>query len=249
MVLLPMVWWTVAGRRMGLGKRGWAIVGYGCLFFVLGFVISGALGISLYAAGATSGLILSLSSILVKALGQELSRFVALAYVSQIREGLDRRSAITFGLGQGGFQSLFLGLALLAQARILETATGDAVAADAQKIAATPWFEFLAGAVEQGVLVVALHVGLSLIVARGVTSGRFGIVLLAVGWHIGTIGIGEAIKSSTSSGALAIAWLAVAAIGAIAYGVMSGVSSFEPEVGVETATSRADSIDPTTGRS
>ena len=249
MVLLPMVWWVLAGRRTGLGRRGWAIIGYGCLFFVLGFVISGALGISLYAAGATSGLILTLSSILVKALGQEISRFVALAFVSQIREGLDRRSAITFGLGQGGFQSLFLGLALLAQARILETATGDAVAADVQKIVATPWFEFLAGALEQGVLVVALHVGLSLIVARGVASGRFGLVLLAVVWHIGTIGIGELIKASTGSGALAIVWLAIAAVGAIAYGVMRGTSSFAPVDDAGTVTSRAESIEPATGRS
>ncbi len=249
MVLLPFVWWTLAARRLGLGRRGWAIVGYGCLFFILGFVISGGLGISFYLAGATSGLVFMLSSILVKAVGQELARFMALALVGQIREGLDRRSAITFGLGQGGFQSVFLGLALLAQARILETATGDAVAADAQKIASTPWFDFMAGAVEQGVLVVALHIGLSLIVACGVARGQFGLVLLAVAWHIGTIGVGELIKSSTGSGGLAIVWLAIAAIGAIAYGMMIGASSLGPGDVAETGTARVESVEPATGRS
>lgn len=226
MVLLPIVLWSRLIKRLGLGRHGWATVGYGCLFFILGQIVQTPFRIGAVSLGLAATLAGGWLFALIAGLGEESMRYVAMRWVGQIRERLDRPTAIAYGLGHGGFESLALGLGVLATAFLIRDAFNpataasvpEALAAQARVVAETPPYVFLGGVVER-VLAIGLHVGLSLIVMRAVLTRSLAPLGLAIAWHAVANGVAVTLQSAGVSGLLIEGWIAVAAAAALYYGL------------------------------
>jgi uncharacterized membrane protein YhfC len=252
MVALPLALWLVAARRSGLGWRSWAVIGVGGLFFVASQVVNTPLRLLALAAGA-SGLALVAALALISGFGEELMRWLAMRHVGVVRDQLDRGSALVYGLGHGGTESLGLGLAVLGQGLVLRSAADPAVlaqlppqlVAQAELIAAAPWYLFLAGALERA-LAIGLHVGLSLVVASGVLTRSVGPLALAMLWHAAANGGAVWLGQATANVALVEGWLALAAAGALAYGAVRVSSARAARVG-SGGDSAATGAGPRTG--
>jgi uncharacterized membrane protein YhfC len=226
MILIPLYLWSWAARRFGLGRHGWAVIGFGCLFFMLSQFVNAPLRIGAVALGAGEGARQLVAFSLIAGLGEECARYVAMRYVGQIRERLDRATAIVYGLGHGGFESLLLGLGVLATAFVIRNASDPAQLAQmppamvqqAQTVLATPWYVFLAGVVER-ILAITLHVGLSLIVYRAVRDKVLWPLGLAIVWHAVANGGALALQSTLGNALVTELWVAIAAAAALYYGV------------------------------
>jgi uncharacterized membrane protein YhfC len=238
MIVLPLVLWSRVTRRLGLGRHGWAAIGYGCLFFILSQIVQAPFRIGANAAGLTVGLAGAWVFALLSGVGEESMRYVAMRWVAQIRERLDRATAISYGLGHGGFESLALGLGVLATAFLIRNALADSaaaslpdgLAAQARIVAETPPLQFFGGVLER-LLAMTLHVGLSLIVARAVVRGSVGLLGLAMAWHAAANGVALTLQTTLQNGLLTEAWVAVAAGAALYYGLRT------PDAEGSTATS------------
>jgi uncharacterized membrane protein YhfC len=185
MVVLPLLFWGVAARRLRLGRHGWAVIGFGCLFFMLSLFVNTPLGMLALGLGVGTGQAQIVAFSLISGLGEELARYVAMRWVPQIRVGLDRGVATAYGLGHGGFESMLLGLGVLATALLILNGGPNltpALAAQAQIIDATPPYVFLFGVLER-LIAISLHVGLSLIVMRAVLGRDGRQLLLAIAIH------------------------------------------------------------------
>ncbi|HEY3080521.1 MAG TPA: YhfC family glutamic-type intramembrane protease [Chloroflexota bacterium] len=228
MVALPLALWVVAARRSRLGRRSWVVIGLGGLFFVASQLLNTPL--RLIAVGVwASGWALLAALALISGFGEELMRWLAMRHVGVVRENLAGDGPVLYGLGHGGVESLALGLAVLGQGLVLRSATDPAVLAElppqlvaqAEMIAAASWYLFLAGALERA-LAIALHVGLSLIVASGVMTRSIARLVLAMLWHALANGVAVWIAQATAGVAgsvfLVEAWVALAAAGALVYG-------------------------------
>lgn len=230
MIALPLYLWSSTTRRLGLGRHGWATIGYGCLFFILTQLVETPFRIL---SGGNPWLLS-----LIAGLGEESMRYVAMRWVGQIRERLDRPTAIAYGLGHGGFESLALGLGVLATAFLLRNALSggadpaslpEGLATQARAVAETPPLLFFGGVLER-VLAIALHVGLGLIVARAVLRRAPAFLALAIGWHALTNGVALMLQTTLQLGLLTEAWVAVAAAAALYYGLATplGETSTSP---------------------
>jgi uncharacterized membrane protein YhfC len=219
MVVLPIVFWAVAVRGLRLGRDGWAVIGYGGLFFILSRigmtlvrVLAVALGIG---TGAPQILVFGLSASI-----EGLSRYVGMRRVPQVRERLDLRVATVYGLGHGGFESILLGLWLLATGLVVASAgpnLSPALAAQAQIWAQTPSYVFLFGVVER-LIAIALHVGLSLMVARAILADSAPRLALAMAAHVFADGGALALQRVFNYAVLTEGYLAVVAGLALIYG-------------------------------
>lgn len=227
MVLLPLVLWPWAIRRMELGRHGWATVGYGCVFFILSQIVETPFRFGLSYLGLVAPPLGGWLFALIAGLGEESMRYVAMRWVGQIRERLDRATAIAYGLGHGGFESLALGLSVLATALVLRNALADpgamaqlpdATAAQARVIAETPPYVFFGGVVERA-FAMTLHVGLSLVVMRAVLRGSLVFLGIAVGWHAIANGVALALQGWLQNGVATEAWVGLAAVAALVYGL------------------------------
>ena len=225
MIALPLYLWSAGSRRLKLGRHGWATIGYGCLFFILSQLVETPFRI------VSGGNFWLLS--LIAGVGEESMRYVAMRWVGQIRERLDRATAIAYGLGHGGFESLALGLGVLATAFLLRNALSggadpsslpDGLAAQARIVAETPPLLFFGGVLER-ILAIALHVGLSLIVARAVLQRSARFLVLAIAWHTLANGVALTIQAALQNGLVTELWVAVAAAAALAYGLATPLGS------------------------
>jgi uncharacterized membrane protein YhfC len=227
MALLPIAFWLVAARRLRLGRHGWAVIGFGCLFFMLSQFVNTPLRLLALALGVGTGVAQIAVFALISGLGEELARYVAMRWVPQIREGLDRRVATVYGLGHGGFESLMLGLGVLATALLVANGgpnVNPALAAQAQIVAATPPYVFLFGVVER-LIAIALHVGLSLIVMRAVVAGDARHLLLAIAVHALANGGALALQRVFNYALVTEGYLVVVAGLAVIYGAATRDSS------------------------
>jgi uncharacterized membrane protein YhfC len=227
MVVFPIVFWLVAARRLRLGRHGWAVIGYGCLFFMLSQFVNTPLRLLALALGIGTGFAQIAAFSLIAGVGEETARYVAMRWVGQIREGLDRRVATVYGLGHGGFESLMLGLGVLATALLVANGgpnVNPALAAQAQIVAATPPYVFLFGVVER-LIAVALHVGLSLIVMRAVLARDARQLLLAIAVHALANGGALALQRLFNYALVTEGYLAVVAGLALLYGAATRDSS------------------------
>jgi uncharacterized membrane protein YhfC len=226
MILLPMVLWSRLIKRLGLSRHGWATVGYGCLFFILSQIVEAPLRIGVVAVlGAAPSLLGGWLFSLVAGLGEESMRYVAMRWVGQIRERLDRPTAVVYGLGHGGFESLALGLGVLATAFLIRDAFNpatanvpEALAAQARVVAESSPLLFFGGVLER-ILAIVLHVGLSLIVMRAVLTRSIAYLGLAIAAHTVANGVAVTLQSTGVSGLLIEAWVALAAAAALYYGL------------------------------
>lgn len=220
LVLLPLLLWGTAVRRLGLGRRGWAAVGYGSLFFLAAFVVDRVVRLVLVALGLPADASSSILFALVGAVSAEGTRYLALRGVGQLREALDAPLAAVYGLGHGGFEALVLGLITLANARVLQVAAGALTPGLSEQLAqieATPGYVFLLGILERGAWI-ALHVGLSMVVASAVVSRARSRLAIAVLWHATTVAGALGLRQLELPPLVVLIWLAAAAAGSIAYG-------------------------------
>jgi len=227
MVVLPILFWRVATRRLRLGRHGWAVIGFGCLFFMLSQLLNTPLRLIALALGVGTGLAQIVVFALISGFGEELARYVAMRYVGQIREGLDRRVATVYGLGHGGFESVMLGLGVLATALLVSNGgpnMSPALAAQAQVVADTPPYVFLFGVLER-LIAIALHVGLSLIVMRAVVAGDRRLLLLAIALHALANGGALALQRIFNYALVTEGYLAVVAGLVLLYGAATRDSS------------------------
>jgi uncharacterized membrane protein YhfC len=251
MVSLPLALWVVAARRVA-GRSGWAVIGVGCLFFLASQVVNTPLRLIAVQLGA-SGLGLIAALALISGFGEELMRWLAMRRVRVVRERLDGAGALLYGLGHGGFESLGLGLFVIGQGLVLRGASDPAVlsqlppqlVAQAELIASSPWYLFLAGALER-VLAIGLHVGLSMTVASGVLTRSLGPLLLAMLWHTAANGGAVLLNQATGSLGLTEGWIALAAAGALVYGA-ARVSSARAERAGSGDDSAGTAAGPRTG--
>lgn len=226
MILLPLLLWSWVTRRLRLGRHGWAAIGYGCLAFLAGIVVSGLLGVAAFATGATGGTQIVVGALL-RGIGQEGATYGLFAWVGQLRERPDRSTAASFGLGRGGFQSLIYGLTQVVQVRIVQRALDDpgslaqlppTMVAQVQQLAETPWYLAAAGLIEAG-LGIALSVGLTPLVVAAVRERRLGLLALAVVWDAVALGGAGLLKEQTGSPLAAALWFSAAAAAALYYGL------------------------------
>lgn len=226
MIVLPIVFWVVAVRRFRLGRHGLAVIGYGCLFFVLsriGMTLFRVLAVALgVGSGAPQVLVFGLSALI-----DGLSRYVGMSRVPQVREGLDRRVAIAYGLGHGGFESILLGLGYLATALVVAGAgpnLSPGMDAQARIWAETPSYVFLFGVVER-LIAIALSVGLSLMVARAILADSRPRLALALVAHVVADGGALALQRLVNYAVVTEAYLAVVAGLVVLYGAATRDSS------------------------
>lgn len=253
MVLLPLFLWGWSARRFGLGRHGWAVIGYGCLFFILSQILNTPLRLAAVFLGAAAGPTQVIAFSLIAGVGEELARYVAMRHVGQIRERLDRASAIVYGLGHGGFESLALGLVVLATAFLVRNIADPATALDAsaaliaqaEVIQQTPPYVFLAGALERAIAIV-LHVGLSLIVARAILARQPRLLVLAILVHAGANAGGLALQQAVGNVWMTEAWVVLVAAGALYYGVTA--RDLSERAGAEEP-SGSGAVDGAAGRS
>lgn len=250
LILGPIVLWSLVTRRTGLGRHGWALIGYGGFFFIMSQIVNTLPRFGVIQAGVTEGAAFVILFALISGLGEEGSRWIAMRYVGQIRERLDRPSAIAYGLGHGGFESVIIGLALLATALPIANATDPASVASltaaqvaqAAEIARTPVWVFLAGAIERG-LAIGLHVGLSLVVATAVLRRAPRYLIAAILWHASVNAASVGVKAATGSVALTELVVLIGALGALAYGlrISAAAESLGTSVGDSSAVTVARS--------
>jgi uncharacterized membrane protein YhfC len=203
------------------------VIGFGCLFFMLSQFVNTPLRLVALALGVGTGVAQIVAFALISGLGEELSRYVAMRWVQQIREGLDRRVATVYGLGHGGFESVMLGLGVVATALLVANGgpnANSALAAQAQIVAATPPYVFLFGVLER-LIAIALHVGLSLIVMRAVVARDPRQLLLALAVHALANGGALALQRVFNYALVTEGYLAVVAGLALIYGAATRDSS------------------------
>jgi len=74
MVVLPLLFWVVAARRLRLGRHGWAVIGFGCLFFMLSQFVNTPLRLLALALGVGTGAAQIVAFSLISGLGEELAQ-------------------------------------------------------------------------------------------------------------------------------------------------------------------------------
>jgi uncharacterized membrane protein YhfC len=247
MVALPLALWVVAARRGRVGRAAWLVIGVGCLGFVASQVVNTPLRLVAVEAGA-AGWSLVAALALISGFGEELMRWLAMRLVPVVRDRLYGPGPLLYGLGHGGVESILVGAAgVLGPAIVLATAADPAslpppLLVQAETIAAAPPYLFLAGVLERA-FAIALHVGLSLIVAAGVMTGSARALLLAMLWHAVANGVALAIADATAGfvgGVFVVeAWVALAAAGALAYGAARVSSARAARAGSEGGSATA----------
>jgi uncharacterized membrane protein YhfC len=226
MVVLPILFWGLAARRVRLGRYGWAVIGYGGLFYVLSRIGMWALQLLAVALGVGTVLpqvlVFGLSGVV-----EGLFRYLGMGRVSQVREGLDRRTATMFGLGFGGFESILLGLVTLATALILSNAGPNlppVLVAQGEIWAVTPSYVFLFGIVER-LIAIALNVSLSLMVARAILAGSTRQLALALAANAFAEGGKLALQRAFGYAVVTEGYLAIVAGLTLIYGAATRDSS------------------------
>jgi uncharacterized membrane protein YhfC len=217
MVIAPMVAWSQTVRRLALGRLGWALVGYGALFYLAGWVLGRPAGLIVVATGFGSSAALLVAVSALFALVDEAVRYVAFRYVGQIREALSLRTAAAYGVGAGGFGMLVFGLVMLATglfARNYGAEPPPAVAGEVERLSqAFPAVLF------DWVVWIALQIGMSMVAAQAVVRRSRGLFGAALGWRALGAGGARLLQLSVGDGLLPGLWLAATALATIAYAI------------------------------
>lgn len=188
------VWFT---RRF---KTGWLLVLVGVLTFIgsqvvhipllMGFTALFQKGILPTPPASWNPWFNAVFLGLAAGLCEETARWVGYKIVRQ--RGKPFGAALTMGIGHGGIESVFVGVAVLANmvVMLLSAAGKGAVvglsalqsAQAAAALQSTPWHLPLAGGVER-ILAISLHLTLSVLVWKAVVNRNAGWYVLAVLWH------------------------------------------------------------------
>jgi len=194
---LALGYWVI--RRFGVS---WRVFGLGALFFIVVQVIHAPLAVvtqtPLYLAalpfGTTAAVaVLAVYLGLLAGLFEEVGRYLVYSYYFQRRDiPLTRETALQFGAGWGGVESILVALLVLSSmvTYILLTSDGSipflpddpAVMAQIEPLRNIAPFEILMGLAER-IMTITLHIAWSLMVFVAVVHGRKVLLALAVIWH------------------------------------------------------------------
>ena len=194
---LALGYWIV--RRFGVS---WRVFGLGALFFIVVQVIHAPLAVvtqtPLYLAalpfGTTAAVaVLAVYLGLLAGLFEEVGRYLVYSYYFRRRDiSLTRETALQFGAGWGGVESIIVALLVLSSmvTYILLTSDGSlpflpddpAVMAQIEPLRNIAPFEILMGLAER-IMTITLHIAWSLMVLVAVVHGRKALLALAVIWH------------------------------------------------------------------
>ncbi len=194
---LALGYWIV--RKFGVP---WRIFGLGALFFIavqvihapLTIVTQGPLYVAALPFGTTAAVaLLALYLGLLAGLFEEVGRYLVYRYYFRRRDiPLTRETALQFGAGWGGVESILVALLVLSSMAtyILLTSDGSmpflpddpAVMAQIEPLRDIAPFEILLGLGER-IMTITLHVAWSLMVLVAVVHDRKALLALAIIWH------------------------------------------------------------------
>jgi uncharacterized membrane protein YhfC len=184
MILLPLGlgWWV--RRRHGIGWRVFAI---GAATFVLSQVVHLPLNYALGLFGGGRGVALwplvwmALVVGLTSGVFEEGARWLVLRH--WLRDARGWAAALQFGAGHGGVEAILFGLlAALGMISALAVSLSGQSIPELALYWQTPWYEFILAGLERA-FALALHIALSMLVMRAVTSRRLGYFLAAIAAH------------------------------------------------------------------
>lgn len=201
MITMPIGLAVFLARRF---KTEWKLFGIGCVTFILSQVfhipfnlwvlnpLMGKMGLNLAQSKgiqlAVIGLLLGLSA----GLFEEITRY--LGYKFWIKDQRDWKSALKYGAGHGGIESILIGiLAMLTFIQIMSLRGTDlttAIPAAQIELArsqieaywAAPWYLALLGAVER-LIAIIFHLSATVLVLESFRRKRFVWVIYAILWH------------------------------------------------------------------
>ena len=198
-IVIPLAlgYWIV--RRFGVP---WRIFLLGALFFIavqvvhapLVIVTQNPLYLALLPSGATTAFVgLAIYLGLMAGLFEEVGRYLVYRYYLRRREiALTRETALQFGAGWGGIESIFVALLVLSSMASYIVLTGDggalplpddpAIQTQVEALRALTPLDILPGLAER-MMTITLHIAWSLMVLAAVVYGRKTLLALAVIWH------------------------------------------------------------------
>jgi uncharacterized membrane protein YhfC len=201
MIAMPIVLAVYLSRKL---KTEWRLFGIGVLTFILSQIlhvpfnywlltpILEVLGLSITQPGfqlVIVGLFYGLSA----GLFEEVSRYIG--YSLWIKDDRDWKSALMYGIGHGGIESILLGgLVLVAFIQVIAlqgTDLSTVVDADQIEIAraqidaywAAPWHLAILGAVER-LATILFHLSATILVLQSYLRKNILWLLLAIAWHM-----------------------------------------------------------------
>lgn len=209
-----VVAWVVAGRRL---PAPWSAIGWGALTFPLSQVARFALVMPVtflltQVMGPNLGVVNTILLVVTSGLFEETARWIVLRHwAKRVRSW---EGGVAFGLGHGGIEAILLfgiaalnGIVLLLTADTVRASVRGAApdqlpAVDAQisALQALTVGSAAAGVYER-ILAIVVHIGLTLIVLRGVRTGAWQWWLTAVILHCAINGI--VVAAAQLGGALA----------------------------------------------
>jgi len=200
MIVLPFVLAVYLTRKL---KTEWRLFGVGVVTFILSQVfhipfntwiltpLMEKLGLSITQSGIRL-LIVGLFYGLSAGLFEEIARYVG--YRVSIKDERDWKSALMFGAGHGGLESILVGiLSLLTLIQLISlqgTDLSTVVEAEYLELAraqveaywAAPWHMILLGALER-LIAICFHLSATILVLQTFRRNNILWLVLAVGWH------------------------------------------------------------------
>jgi uncharacterized membrane protein YhfC len=174
---------------------GWRIIGIGALFFLLSQALNTPLrlgaGFLLLQLGLLTPFWGVLSLALIAGFGEELARYLAMRFVSPLRGQVSVGRALLYGTGHGGVESFLVGANVLAAVVLVALLQGDpalrarlppVLVEQLEAARGAPWYAYLAAGVER-VSALAMHLGLSVLVAQVFLRGALRFLPLAMVLH------------------------------------------------------------------
>jgi uncharacterized membrane protein YhfC len=173
-------------------RRKWSlsvkILGIGAAFFIISQIVNWPLRQGAVGFVGESEFLVLVAFCIIAGVVEELCRFVAMKWVSPLKDNVNSRAALFYGFGHGGFEAVLLGLSVLIMAVIFYFAPGivpgndEELAKSLVEFGAMPVWHHLMGGLER-LFALTIHLAASLIVAQVFLRHRWGYLFVAMGFH------------------------------------------------------------------
>lgn len=170
--------WNLSGRILAIG------VG----FFIISQIINTPLRIGTTELLGPHEYSIKVIFCFIAGFGEELSRWIAMKWVTPLKGNINPRTAMLYGFGHGGFEAVLFGAGVLMMAMFFYSGLGDAFSGDEefaktlQEFGAVPAWHHLMGGIER-VCALIIHLAASLIVAQVFIQKRWMFLPAAMAFH------------------------------------------------------------------